>query len=64
MSAVELGRAELVHPTEPWRLIKTDLATGQHEAGAPPFEIIGLQIVPTTVQKPTNQKEEVPHVQE
>jgi len=46
MSTVELGRADLIDPKEPWTLRKTDIMTGQHEDGSPEFEIIGLRILP------------------
>ena len=60
MSTVELDHDQLVEPTEPWTLISTNLTTGESTPGAPPFEIVGLRILPPEAfaflspQKPTD----------
>jgi hypothetical protein len=72
MSSIKLDRAEFVRPAVPCRLIKTDVATGQHEDGSPPFEIIGLRVLPDSEfdflrrpKKPTTPQEPItPQIKE
>jgi len=72
--SVEFVRADLVDPPEPWTLRKTDIMSGQNEAGSPAFKWIGLRILPpeafdflspkkpSTEQKNTETQKEDSHV--
>jgi hypothetical protein len=66
MSGVALDRGEFVRPKEPLRLISTNIMTGESTPGAPPFEIIGLRVLPDSEfdflrrpKKPTTPQEPI-----